>query len=39
MVMSCEHIRKVLEWGLDSEANFIVKLWGCTECDWVSDVN
>lgn len=26
------HTAKVLEWGLDSKANFVPKLYGCTDC-------
>lgn len=33
--MECNHISKVLEWGVDDsiEANLKVTLWGCTMCE------
>ena len=34
----CQHITKVLKWGVDIEnnADFKVELWGCTKCEWTS---
>lgn len=34
--MECKHISKVIRWGVDSKANFIVELWGCTDCNATS---
>lgn len=35
--MECNHISRVVKWGLDSDSNFCVTLWGCTDCDEVSE--
>lgn len=35
--MSCNHISKVIKWGVDEKANFIVELWGCCNCDATSN--
>jgi hypothetical protein len=32
----CNHIGKVIKWGVDSNTNFKPALWGCTRCDWNS---
>lgn len=29
----CDHISKVLKWGVASNGDFRVALWGCTNCD------
>jgi len=35
--MECSHISKVLEWGFDSDHNFMATSWGCVLCDIVTD--
>jgi hypothetical protein len=34
--MSCNHISKVLKWGLDDQSNLVAASWGCTLCNWES---
>lgn len=34
--MDCNHISKVLKWGVDKQTKFVVKLWGCCNCDATS---
>lgn len=36
-MMSCDHVGKVVKWGVNSKADLIPVLWGCTLCDEVSD--
>ena len=33
----CDHIGKVVKWGVDADTNLVPALWGCTLCDEVSD--
>jgi hypothetical protein len=35
--MSCDHISKVLQWGLDDAFKQVVKLYGCLNCDATSE--
>lgn len=32
----CDHIGKVLKWGVDIDARLVATLYGCTLCDWIS---
>ena len=34
--MGCNHISKVLKWGVDANADLVAELWGCTLCNWES---
>jgi hypothetical protein len=34
--MNCDHISKVLKWGVDDKANLVATLYGCINCDWES---
>lgn len=34
--MNCNHISKVLSWGVDENANLIATLYGCTNCNETS---
>jgi hypothetical protein len=31
------HTSRVIDWKLDSNANYVPKTYGCTDCDIVSD--
>lgn len=35
--MNCQHVSKVLEWKLDDNARLVAALYGCTNCDFVSE--
>ena len=35
--MEHQHISKVLEWGFDSNHDFMATLWGCVLCDVTAD--
>lgn len=37
--LECDHIKKVAAWGVEQggNANFYVKTWGCTKCDWTEE--
>lgn len=32
----CNHIGKIIKWGVDTNTKFVPVLWGCTLCDWCS---
>ena len=32
----CNHVGKVVKWGVDEDTNLVPALWGCTLCDEVS---
>ena len=32
----CEHVGKVIEWGINDKADLVATLFGCTQCDWSS---
>ena len=35
---NCNHVGKVLEWGLDENFNYKPSKWGCTKCNATSDI-
>jgi hypothetical protein len=34
--MKCNHVSKVLKWGVDDKANLVATLYGCTNCSATS---
>jgi hypothetical protein len=34
--MNCNHVSKVLKWGVDANTNLVAELWGCSLCNWES---